>query len=68
LKNRLDNIVSKEAPLILENKAKASGMLARDVVEEISRRFEEYKKLEKKDKKIINSGINKACSLVLRDL
>ncbi len=68
LLNRLDNIVSKEWKLILWNKAKASGILARDVVEEISRRFDEYNSLEKQDRKLINSGINTACGLVLRDL
>jgi hypothetical protein len=43
-------------------------MLAKDVVEEISRRYEDYGQLDKSDKKLINSGINRACGLVLRNI
>ncbi|MDQ7008930.1 MAG: RNA ligase family protein [Candidatus Gracilibacteria bacterium] len=68
LQNRLDNVISKETKIILGNKGKAMGLLSKDIVEEISKEFEDYNILDKKDKKIINGAINKACGLFVRDL
>jgi hypothetical protein len=68
LENRLDNVVSKETKLILWNKWKAMWLLSQDIVEQVIKEFEDYNLLDKKDKKIINSWINKVCGLFVRDL
>ena len=65
LHNRLEALISKEGEQILQNPARASGLLARDIVEEIERRFEEFLQLEKQDQKLIKSGINRAASLAI---
>ena len=65
LHNRLEALISKEWEQILQNPARASWLLARDIVEEVERRFGEFLQLEKQDQKLIKSGINRAASLAV---
>lgn len=64
--NRLRNVLSKLGPVTTKDFGKILGSLSKDAVEDVLKDLPEFSELEKKDRKIVTSIMNKEAGNLIR--
>lgn len=64
--NRLRNVLSKIGSVSQKDFGKVLGLFVKDILEDFSKEYDSYDKLEDSEKKTVNKNINKLCANHIR--